>query len=367
MKRKKRLFIGFVCLTVIVAGYVLYSRVYGTKPLLQQSRRFVTIKEIGNGRPASYGLLHRRFKHVWVAGDRMIYRDSDASGNDLFFSKRLSDGVVSRLKGMTARVHAPNIGNEMSWDVSSDGMQFVFVWFNEAAAIPFTTHECDLDGRNYNQTDSGGLSALWMPNGKQWLELEPDYVRIYSLAGADGKRPPPVELSLDEHSPLRRNTTWRELEIALIHPDYHVWIPEFLRYDIERPSSWLIDKLSISDIDLKHGGKTSHSWNISLPFTAVVQTARISPDGKQIAMTLTTSQTSSFGRFMKRFFSSYPDNVTTAGLWVANIDGKNMHCLGTVVPPQNRAQAYPRDLRWLPGSKRISYLYGNGIYIVPAN
>jgi hypothetical protein len=262
-------------------------------------------------------------------------------------------------------VYTPGTGFTTSWDVSTDGTEFT--WIN-GAGIHFNAYECDLNGRNYKRNDMGASSALWMPNSKQWIEHVFDRIRIHSVTGAAGQRPLPMELSLNENSPLRRDTEPLGLEAALIRSDYHVWIPELLPRYWNHPSTRISDKLSILDLDLQHGGKTVRTWNIPLSLRAVLREARISPDGKQVAMTLTTHQSSSFGRLMKKLFRSYPDNVTTAGLWVANMDGTGMHCLGTVPPlPDPNSTVYPVDPRWLPDSKRISYLYGNGIYIIPAN
>jgi hypothetical protein len=363
MNRKKRLLVRLAVLAAFVVGCALYSRVYGAKPLLERSRRFVTINDIDINHPYAlqlYGFFQGGFKHAWVAGNRAIYLDSDAKHDLYLYSKNLEGGNVSILKGLSARVKQPMTGGLSFWDVTPDGTRFVW---EKGAGLRGTVYECDLYGKDFTQTNGFGCIPFWMPDGKQWIEGGYS-IRIHGIAGTDEKGPPERELPLDEQSPLRQHYG---LEAGLIRSDYHIWLPGFSNDD-DAHVNWNQSKLSIMDIDLRNRGKTSCSWDISLPFPAAVREARISLDGKQIAMTLTNRQTSLFGRLMKKVFRSYPDNVTTAGLWVANINGTNMHCLGTVIPPANRdSLAYPRDLRWLPDSKRISYLYGNGIYIIPAN
>lgn len=58
----------------------------------------------------------------------------------------------------------------------------------------------------------------------------------------------------------------------------------------------------------------------------------------------------------------------TASIWVSRIDGSGMHCLGSVpIKPDDPAYKQPGEIRWVPGEKRISFLYHDTLYAIPAD
>lgn len=52
-------------------------------------------------------------------------------------------------------------------------------------------------------------------------------------------------------------------------------------------------------------------------------------------------------------------------LWVSRTDGSQMREVGRVAALKGDDVSYPSDLRWLPDERHLSFVYRNGLYIVP--
>lgn len=54
----------------------------------------------------------------------------------------------------------------------------------------------------------------------------------------------------------------------------------------------------------------------------------------------------------------------TDELWLCGLDGRLMRQIGEL---EVTAKTRPKDLRWRPDGKSVSYLYRNALYVAPVN
>src|SRR5262249_55625630 len=111
----------------------------------------------------------------------------------------------------------------------------------------------------------------------------------------------------------------------------------------------------------------------------------ISPQGDRVAWAFETDSVPSWSSWLHKIFPSY--RVTShhvCELWVSRLDGNDMHEVGhlelnpqTSIPQSSMAvarqlltyalQDHPDQIRWLPDGKRLSFLYKDALYTVPAD
>ncbi len=99
-----------------------------------------------------------------------------------------------------------------------------------------------------------------------------------------------------------------------------------------------------------HQAQPLHRWTIALPGYAAE--AEVSPKGDRVAWLLTSS-------------ASEPPAVLgnpSASLWVGNLDGSQMHKVGSVEGGER-----PLQVCWLPSGDQLSFEYQGAIWTVPAD
>lgn len=126
---------------------------------------------------------------------------------------------------------------------------------------------------------------------------------------------------------------------------------------------------------------------IILPHHASIQDMVISPDGRRVLWQLRFSQSSSLTR-LGRWIPAFRNRQNTyIAFWLSNIDGSGLHEIAyqpeenplpasvkvfrlgdgsSFIPRQEDQQkCQPSNVRWLPGSDNISFLYKDCLWLLP--
>ena len=116
------------------------------------------------------------------------------------------------------------------------------------------------------------------------------------------------------------------------------------------------DKQELSVWSL-HASTALQRWTVHLPGRAYE--IAVSPKGDRIAWLLMPN------------LKGRPRNVQrgAASLWVSQLDGSRMREIGSAGTDvrQRSAPSLLMQLRWLPGGKRLSFLYNGALYTVPTD
>jgi hypothetical protein len=103
---------------------------------------------------------------------------------------------------------------------------------------------------------------------------------------------------------------------------------------------------------LKSDANQMQHFTIPAPSGARFHDLVFSPDGTRTA-------------YLVRFVN--PERI---GIYISKVDGSRMHSLGVEKRPQREPKtpqlASQVALRWLPDSKRVSFIYQSRLYIVPS-
>lgn len=95
-----------------------------------------------------------------------------------------------------------------------------------------------------------------------------------------------------------------------------------------------------------------HHWKITLPTPSYLT---IAPDGRHLAWFHSTDTTTK--------------NIMEVSLYISRIDGSQKQEIGHLKVASSDdyhiPDEYPRLLKWLPDSKRVSFLYHDTLYTAP--
>lgn len=99
-----------------------------------------------------------------------------------------------------------------------------------------------------------------------------------------------------------------------------------------------------------------HEWTVKLP--GKVQEVSVSPDGERAAWLL-----------MPTMPKTHPRGpVAYASLWVSGLDGTGLHKVGDFTVTRRAARkgiGFPSQVLWVPGGKRLSFVYRDSLWTVP--
>jgi hypothetical protein len=95
----------------------------------------------------------------------------------------------------------------------------------------------------------------------------------------------------------------------------------------------------------------------------------LSPKGDRLAWLLySRRETPPFRRFMNRFFSGSRSPISShVTISVSGIDGSNFRTIGGIDEQTTNPNAFPLLLRWTPDGRRLSFIYKDAVWTVPAD
>jgi hypothetical protein len=124
--------------------------------------------------------------------------------------------------------------------------------------------------------------------------------------------------------------------------------------------------VKMADYAILPSANAVHRYRLRLPMMANVSDVVISPGGGRLAWLLEYDSTPPLTALLHRFIASVPlHSSRMIGLWVSNLDGSEMTEIGHMsVLPTRQNLDYIGELQWLPGEKRLSFIYRGGLYTV---
>ena len=248
---------------------------------------------------------------------------------------------------------SPN-GQQVIWGMSGNNPLFV-------ATVDGTRRE-QWDG------DGGMTQPFWCADGKHWMQfhfggspqsLRWTKIQLHSLDAPQTSQTlptaPPGLNGLDvlaapsaDRIIARKRDPFRFITHKDVrHPDGSVsFVIE------EKITSHITPNLSVWSL---HQAQPLHQWKIPLP--GWVQEVAVSPDGRRVAWLMTPGP---------RKGGAMP-----VSMWASGLDGGGLHQIGVVRARVQLRRGPTNDfasqLHWVPGDKRISFLFGDALWTVAAN
>ena len=251
-----------------------------------------------------------------------------------------------------------------------------FMWSSPWAELYIAT----MDDKGVSKTEGIGHNH-WI-DGKHWVELivkenmfstfltppEP-FVKVNEYIV--GSKKPTRTVAIAEGDPLNieRAKIGIQSEMEFVTPDYRLL---YANWDGRKNVATQI----ITETPLLKKG-VSRRLKIKIPPETAIDDIAFSPDGKRIAWQLRTRHIPALASEMiKKFPNMEPCPHPIVSLWVSAIDGSGMHQLDQQTTTPEAAnevddailqKSQPVEIRWLPNSKTISFIYQNSLWKLDAN
>lgn len=197
-------------------------------------------------------------------------------------------------------------------------------------------------------------TLLWLSDSKHWIECVTDRITIHSLDAPNRTRTVPIVhrqdvapvYLFDADNARRMGPTDQLVAYHWYHND-----PD--------------PTLALYTADLRANPVTPRAVIIRVPLGVTVEAAIVSPDGKRVAWKWffwnLRTEPAWLQRLLPSLFRSHP----TTEIWVSQLDGSDMHEVGQINDTYPNHQ--PKDLDWIPDSKRLVFSLNDALYSVPAD
>jgi hypothetical protein len=121
-------------------------------------------------------------------------------------------------------------------------------------------------------------------------------------------------------------------------------------------------------VDLKTGAEKPIYVHFPESVTWAERTENLSPEGKHIAWEVAYTQYDQPGAFLHRYIPAIPvKKHRYQAIWISRTDGGSPVEIGRVAVAPDEEEIENLNVKWLPGSRRISFLYGDNLWTIPAD
>jgi hypothetical protein len=289
-------------------------------------------------------------------GDRFEFTRLDADTGSQIPIPELNQLYVKELRcSHFAHLHGSNNNHEPpGYAISHDHNLLLMAPSNHPpptfAMRDTNYYVTDLTGGNRvswkrSKQEDYAVSPVWLADNKRWVV--PDWsARKGNVTVRDVGRP---------------NNTFRPVTAA---GPAGMYLPLFLSH---RNTLWCVSinglpssTVTVSEWDI-FGDSALQTRQIKLPGPGRIEAAAPSPNGDRTAWLFSYEHTSPLAKLAHRMFNKIPAKTYyLSGLWISDEHGNNMKEIG--IAPVFRSIG---SIQWLPDSKRISFVFGSDLYIIP--
>jgi hypothetical protein len=352
MGRKKRWLI--IPALLAVTAFMVYLALPRQQSLIDRSTRIA-------------GFSRRGRSYAWQSDRAIIGFQWDAAGDELPVSVDTRTGVMMPVIKAANPKFADIIsgclvspdGKRLLWYGYSTNIKEPWRILNLASGELFTPMQKLPKFAMYGGDDF----AAWLPDSRHWAALVPDGsgadIFISSAETRTGAPGITIRVPLP-NSPLSNASfaNWYSYRLAGIAPNGHAIMTRW------RPGKDCA--LDICDFALTPGA-TAKTTTLTWPAGVTTwEEVSLSPKADRFALIEHTGGYGKRPRWLERLF---PPRFTMK-LIVRKLDGMDRREIGSIVTdeaPSPMNDDAPSSLRWTPDGKKLSYIYKDYLYTVPAD
>jgi len=136
------------------------------------------------------------------------------------------------------------------------------------------------------------------------------------------------------------------------------------------------DRLEIRESEIGKEKQPARKYTIRLPFKGEIEEEQFSSDGSHIVWSLVqkSGDLPPLYTWLHRHIPAFnPPHASKVSLWVSRIDGRHLHEIGCVPLRWDNDLDTPVQedeiscLSWTPNGQRLSFIYKDALYTVPAD
>lgn len=127
---------------------------------------------------------------------------------------------------------------------------------------------------------------------------------------------------------------------------------------------------SFIDLDLKNLNAATRTWDARIPPDAQQGVTELSPQNDRILWNVKCTETSKIDMFLHRFFPQWKTHSYETIHWrISRLDGSGLREIAHFQP---NSGAHRKDMdepypSWVPGGKKLSFIYRETLYVLPVD
>jgi hypothetical protein len=353
IKKSRRLLNVHIDLLLMVGVLSLTMGCLPHETLLAKAKRVVNVKD---------GLSYPYY--IWLSDHEVIQMVYHAHGNCYEFTRLDTDTTtLTSLNELNRKYRSSLCGN------TSDGSQVapIFTMAYDSNRLIFASVDWQSNKRaTYIATTIDGASEirwrfnsdayfpLWLHDNRHWLALVQKGNAKGDVFVGEG-----VVHYLDEPGRTRRIRI-KCPRISNNVPSPLIGITKNDRLlSVDQKGRQSVRSVQVEDYGLLSSPGDVHRYSIPLPMAPCeVSDIALSPRGDRLAWLLIQGNNNQLAQ---------GDLPKPLGLWVSRLDGSGMTEVGHMIAPPHGLGDYieeVRDLRWLPGGNRLSFMYYDDLYTI---
>jgi len=340
-KRKRRWLAFALAVLLCTMGVFLFLR--GSPGLLDHSTGVPIVKDVG--------------WYDWLSKTEMLAITSGSLRGMIF--------RIDTRTGLVSELNAHLSGLSVVYAFTTDGLSPNKRWLHCKGAVGrVNTHEFfTLTGAHRNYVDGpyskdeiGEFEGAWGPDSRTWVYLHQEDASLrfgeLTVEGPKRRREYRVNAGTEFHQP-RIESVLRNGHVLVREGESRLNPQQTFR---------------LFEYDLR-GEKLVNKYAIALPFTVGVYGSALSPPGNRIAFLLETIDPPVGLSVWLNRLTRKPSGPVMS-LWIANLDGSHLRLLGSEalrVDRINGEEAEIGCLRWLSDGKRLSFIFRDKLWTIPAD
>jgi len=357
--KMRRARILFLLILLSIVGGVLTIIFMPREPLLLKRATKITDTHVWENRWTAY---------QWINDREILFRGKQPLDPSLTWLAFFKWDTVTRqqtyLKGLTHLTQDAYNEKHSDMHISPDGKYLMWPT-DEGSLIVATLQGQQTFGEQIFTLERGyGVRAAWMEDSAHLIEYAMDPFRDFIAYGTI-------------------------FDVKTGKPNQHLSVvPDFMFEKVamnnrllardrtgEDASQRVTDRLEIRESEIDRD-QPAHKYTIHLPFKGEIVDEQFSSDGSHIVWSLVQKSGNLpplYEWIHRRIPAFNPPHMSKISLWVSRIDGSQMHEIGYVplrwdynmdAPVQEDGIEF---LSWTPNGQRLSFIYKDALYTVPAN
>lgn len=253
--------------------------------------------------------------------------------------------------------------HRITWTISPDGKNITLparVGTHEMLRSRFTP---SADFLGPSRAARSELSGYWMTSDR-WITLH------FRSGHGMSSTHPILEgwvYSMDSGKPVSVSALSEDVSYAAAKFGASIRAASGKLYSLidANPNGGRLPYLAVESVPIKPGEPAKYA--LEFPPGWRCYSHWVAPSGTRILWLLTAGPQPRASGALARWFPWLQGNVgPRSGLWVSDANGANFREIGHVYD-DSRGSQYIEQVHWVPGEKRVSFLYKDALYTAPAD
>ena len=345
-----------------IAGFWLWTR---PPSALERATKIAAV-------PSWSGENHRDTPYFWLSNGDLLFIKPDMTGNDSLYRNIVGKAPAAFYSSKAVKPPGLRIEDFESKMFSSDGEWVAFAEYKKSSFVVTAWRNADGFHRDYSfdgKPSSGDLLDLfWSIDGKTLFCILPKGDIHRFRPSIDEKEMLEIEKPSAQSSHAVSDIIGFAKSGRFIIKSDTIISPSN-----SEDNEWRRSKIELFEVG--YGADKTYSKINSFKFIqdkneSSIPALALSPKGDRLFLGVASVRRNPFLAWLHERISQIPEGAYCVEQgWVMNLDGSGKHLIGEYTVSMEEGKEFPWIIqpKWTPDGKKISFLYDDGVYAIPAD